>query len=616
MGNTILKLLVSLGLDSKDFEKGLSEAEGKADRSSKNIVAGLATVGKGVIVAGAAAGAAGAAFIASTIAPASDLSETVTKVGVVFEDLSGEMLKFGDTSASALGMSKEEALAAAATYGNLFRAMEINTDASFDMSQGLVTLAADLASFNNMDPTMVLDKLRAGLSGETVPLKTLGVNLNAALIEARALEMGLWDGEGAITAAAKAQASYALIMEQTTLAQGDFARTSDGLANQQRIIAANFKNMKATIGTALLPMMETLSATLNSLFSDPAFQAGLQRFIDGLGRFASKVIEAIPQVIDWFKRLGAWLSENQGVIIGILAALGVAVAAFVYTTVIPAIVSMIVALGPVLLVMAAVAAIAYLVYEAWTNNWGGIQEKTAVVVEWIKSTIATFLANIQEWWAAHGEKITAIATTLWDAVKSVFTFAVDIIKGIFSAFKSAFEGDWYAFGEKLREVWDKVWAAIKTAVETAWPLIKTAVQNIVDSVISFFKDTDWGEVGKNILRGIANGILNGLSIVADAAKQAAQAALAAAKGFLGIKSPSKVFAGLGLNIAAGMAGGILSGKSMVEDAISDVAVGGVIAGGAVGAGTTNNHYNVNVYSNSAPDEFSRSIEFAKGYALA
>jgi len=84
---------------------------------------------------------------------------------------------------------------------------------------------------------------------------------------------------------------------------------------------------------------------------------------------------------------------------------------------------------------------------------------------------------------------------------------------------------------------------------------------------------------------------------------------------LGIKSPSKVFAGLGLNIAAGMASGILSGKGIVEDAISNISVGGIIAGGAGGGGSTNNNYNVNVYSNSSPDEFSRSIEFAKGYAL-
>ena len=616
MGNTILKLLVSLGLDSKDFEKGLSEAEGKADRSSKNIVAGLATVGKGVIVAGAAAGAAGAAFIASTIAPASDLSETVTKVGVVFEDLSGEMLKFGDTSASALGMSKEEALAAAATYGNLFRAMEINTDASFDMSQGLVTLAADLASFNNMDPTMVLDKLRAGLSGETEPLKTLGVNLNAALIEARALEMGLWDGEGAITAAAKAQASYALIMEQTTLAQGDFARTSDGLANQQRIIAANFKNMKATIGTALLPMMETLSATLNSLFSDPAFQAGLQRFIDGLGRFASKVIEAIPQVIDWFKRLGAWLSENQGVIIGILAALGVAVAAFVYTTVIPAIVSMIVALGPVLLVMAAVAAVAYLVYEAWTNNWGGIQEKTAAVVEWIKTTISTFLANIKAWWAEHGAAIKSTVQAMWDGIVNIFNTLKQRVMDILAIFKLAFEGKWYEFGAKLREMWDADWQRILKILSDVWEGIKNAVKIGIDAVVKWFKDTDWGQLGKDILTGIAEGVKNSVKWLVDAVVAAAKAAIDAAEGFLGIQSPSKVFAGIGMNISAGLAGGILSGKSMVEDAVSNVAVGGVIAGGSVGAGNTNNNYNVNVYSNSSPDEFSRSIDFAKGYALA
>lgn len=615
MGNTILKLLVSLGLDSSEYTKGLDEAEGKANRSSKNIVNGLSTIGKGVVIAGAAAGAAATAFIASTIAPASDLAETVSKVGVVFEDYADSVIKFGDNAAEAMGMSKNEALGAAATYGNLFRAMNISTDASYDMSTGLVSLAADLASFNNMDPTMVLDKLRAGLSGETEPLKTLGVNLNAALIEAKALELGLWDGNDAIDAAAKAQASYALIMEQTTLAQGDFARTSDGLANQQRIIAANFKNVKATIGTALLPMIEKLSSTLNSVFSDPAFQVGLQKFIDGLGRFASKVMEAIPQVIDWFKRMSAWLSENQGVIVGILAALGVAVAAFVYTTVIPAIVSMIIAMAPVLLVMAAVAAVAYLVYEAWTNNWGGIQEKTKAVVAWIKNTIKTFLDNIKAWWGEHGAAITTTVTNMWNGVVNIFNALKQRVIDILGIFKLAFEGKWYEFGAKIREMWDADWERIKNILTDAWDGIKTAVKNGIDNVIKWFKETDWGQVGKDILKGIANGVMNGISILGDAIVKAAKAALDAAKGFLGIQSPSKVFAGIGMNISAGLASGILSGRGMVEDAIGNVSVGGIIAGGAAGAGNTNNNYNVNVYSNSSPDEFSRSIEFAKGYAL-
>ena len=110
MGNTILKLLVSLGLDSSDYTKGLDEAEGKANRTSKNIVSGLSTIGKGVVIAGAAAGAAATAFIASTIAPASDLAETVSKVGVVFEDYADNVIKFGDNAAESMGMSKNEAL--------------------------------------------------------------------------------------------------------------------------------------------------------------------------------------------------------------------------------------------------------------------------------------------------------------------------------------------------------------------------------------------------------------------------------------------------------------------------------------------------------------------------
>src|SRR4030067_27587 len=89
--------------------------------------------------------------------------------------------------------------------------MGMTEQASAGMSMGLVTLAGDLASFNNMAPEEVLEKLRAGLTGETEPLKSLGVNLNQAMIQARALEMGLWDGIGTIDANAKATASYSFI---------------------------------------------------------------------------------------------------------------------------------------------------------------------------------------------------------------------------------------------------------------------------------------------------------------------------------------------------------------------------------------------------------------------
>ena len=104
------------------------------------------------------------------------------------------------------------------------------------MSTGLVQLAADLASFNNLNPEEVFLKLQSGIVGEVEPMRALGVNLSAAAVNAKALQMGLVNANGELTEQAKIMARYALIMEQTGNAQGDFARTSDGLANSTRIL--------------------------------------------------------------------------------------------------------------------------------------------------------------------------------------------------------------------------------------------------------------------------------------------------------------------------------------------------------------------------------------------
>src|SRR3990167_1244146 len=193
-----------------------------------------------------------------SIEASSDLSESLNKVRVVFGDSAQAIEDFALTAATNLGLSNQQALEAAGTFGNLFTAMGIGQNTSAEMSESLLTLAADLASFNNIDPSVALEKLRAGLVGEVEPLRTLGVNLNALAVEAKAVELGLIKDGGELTAAAKAQAAYALILEQTTNAQGDFARTSTGLANAQRIFQAQMKDVKAELGQGFLPIMQTL----------------------------------------------------------------------------------------------------------------------------------------------------------------------------------------------------------------------------------------------------------------------------------------------------------------------------------------------------------------------
>ena len=197
-------------------------------------------------------------FASDSIEAASNLEESTSKAQVVFGSFFEDIEAFASTAPQALGLANSQALEFTGTFGNLFVALGLSQQAAADLAPEIVQLGADLASFNNLEVTEALDKLRAGLVGEAEPLRALGVNLTAATVNAKALELGLAGTTGEITEAAKVQARYALILEQTATAQGDFARTSDGIANRQRTLAGEFENTRAAVGEALLPAFEQL----------------------------------------------------------------------------------------------------------------------------------------------------------------------------------------------------------------------------------------------------------------------------------------------------------------------------------------------------------------------
>lgn len=248
--------------DARGFEGELqSEVERPVSATAGKITA---------LLGGAFALSKAKDFFVDTINAASDLGEETSKTSVVFGEASESVLAFAADSADALGQSEAQALGAAGTFGNLLRSLELNESQAAEMSTTMVGLASDLASFNNSDVETTLDALRAGLVGETEPLKKFGVNLNAARIEAEGMALGLADASGELDGAAKAQAVYSLILKDTTLAQGDFARTSDGLANTQRILTARWADAKTEIGQGLLPLaLELANAASDDLL--PAF---------------------------------------------------------------------------------------------------------------------------------------------------------------------------------------------------------------------------------------------------------------------------------------------------------------------------------------------------------
>jgi len=238
-----------------------------------------------------------------------------------------------------------------------------------------------------------------------------------------------------------------------------------------------------------------------------------------------------------------------------LTALGVAIA----TAVIPAIASVVTAIAPVVGAFLLAVAVAAALREAWENNFLGIRDFVTAAMEWIKNAITTVLTAIQDFWSKWGDDIIAIVNRF-----------IGFFKEIFAAFQAAFEGDWRAFGEHLRAAFDQ-------AVEN--------IKELWQSLKSWFASIDWGEVGRNIISGIANGISAAAGWLADAARDAARAALESAKGFLGIRSPSKVFEEVGRQTMAGWARGIEMSSRLPAMRTREVA-GGMVGAATAGGGMT------------------------------
>ncbi len=248
------EVVINVTADTVNANRGLKDTR----RSFDDLARSAQKVG---LIVGAAITAIGVASVKF----ASDLDEARNKAQVTFGASSDAVEEFAKTAAANFGLSQRAALEYSGTLGTILSASGLVESASADMSVDLVKLAADLASFNNIPIDVALEKLRSGLVGEVEPLRTVGVLLNAAAIESRALEDGIWDGNGALTEAQKVQARYAEILSQTTKQQGDFTRTSDALANKTRIVKAQLEDAAAAIGEKLLPIAEKLMGGISRL---------------------------------------------------------------------------------------------------------------------------------------------------------------------------------------------------------------------------------------------------------------------------------------------------------------------------------------------------------------
>jgi len=390
---------------------------------------------------------------------ASNFNETVNKSNVIFGNAAKSVQQFASTAATSLGQSKQAALDAAATFGVFGKAAGKTGEDLAGFSTQMVQLTSDLASFHNANPADVALALGAALRGESEPIRKYGVLLNDAALKAEAMSMGIYNGKGALEQSAKVLAAQSLILKQTGDAQGDFARTSGGLANQQRILKAKIDDAVVAIGNAFIPVMEAVLPLLTSFATFVGDNAGLVSALAiGIGTLAG-VIGALGIAYKGYKIIAA-------VTTGINWALATSFTAVQIAT----------GIG-IVAVLAGIAALAAYTYQ--TNKARKANEQLANSTD-VSSSQAIRQADAID--DANG-KIETFTPTVTGASKEVESFAA-------------------ALKDKLGEAVDKAKDALKTAQDAFTEFAKTAADSIKQA-FSFADARDAGaESGGGFLDGL------------------------------------------------------------------------------------------------------------------
>ena len=206
-------------------------------------------------------------FGKKSIMLASDLQEVQNVVDVTFGEGAADINAFAKEASEAFGLTELQAKQFTGTIGAMVKSMGLSEAEAKDMAISMTGLVGDMASFYNLDHETAFEKIRSGLSGETEPLKQLGINMSVANLEAYRLSKGIKTAYDSMTEAERVQLRYSFIMDQTSDAQGDFTRTQDGFANQMRILSNNFDTLAATIGSKFIPLATSGVSAINNLLS-------------------------------------------------------------------------------------------------------------------------------------------------------------------------------------------------------------------------------------------------------------------------------------------------------------------------------------------------------------
>jgi hypothetical protein len=248
------------------IQKETKQWDDAAQKSTDNINNSFSGMLKKV-VAGFSAAKIGQALLSigkDAISAASDLEEVQNVVDVTFGANNSKIESWAKSAGAQFGLTETQAKKFTSTIGAMMKSAGMSGDKIADMSTDLAGLAADMASFYNLDFDTAFQKIRSGISGETEPLKQLGINMSVANLNAFALQQGLSKTFEQMDQGEQTMLRYQYLMQATADAQGDFSRTSDGYANSVRKLETNLEQLKTTLGKSFIDVVTQATGFLNS----------------------------------------------------------------------------------------------------------------------------------------------------------------------------------------------------------------------------------------------------------------------------------------------------------------------------------------------------------------
>lgn len=640
----LFELFVKIGADTTEANKGIDEVGQKTSGLGEKLKSGLATAGK-VAVAGVAAGATAIGALGTkAVAAYADYEQLVGGVETLFKDSQDQVMDYANNAYKTAGLSANEYMETVTSFSaSLLQSLGGDTSAAADKANLAITDMSDNANKMGTDMTSIqnayqgfakanytmLDNLKLGYGGTQAEMERLladaekisgikyDISSYADIVDAIHVvqtEMGI-TGTTAKEAASTIQGSFGMMKSAWQNLVTGMADPSQDLG----VLVGNFTDSIVTVGNNLIPRIQdllpriveattslvgTVSEQLPAILGTvlPSLVEGATSLVTGLMGALPEVLEVladvaptvintlVPALIELLPQI-----TQTGIDVIVSLAQGIADA---LPQLIPAATDAIIEIVEVLtspenlgdLIDAALAIILALV--------DGLVDATpkliAAVPDVIANLVTAIIANMPKILEAGVEITMALADGLIKALPELIAAIPNLILGIVQGII-----------DNLPEIimaGPKIIAALATGLIEAIPDIVMVIPQLIRSIVDTFLSFDWGSIGKNIVEGIKNGFVNMWNSFKQTVENVFTGLVDGVKSFLGIASPSKVFAGIGGYMAEGLGQGFDKEFSNVKRGIQSKLDFGTMTFGMssfghlpalAGAGTTNNYYNIN-----------------------